>query len=110
MIGKLRNEDGMTLIELLISISVMGIIIGPITISMMLGLLSSNGTKERLSDSAAAQLLSAYYPIDAESSKTVQAPTTVAPTDCGGSSGTTVVRFAWVDPASPTTPANATVV
>jgi hypothetical protein len=104
----------MTLIELLVSISVMGIIIGPITISMMIGLLSSSGTKERISDSAAAQLLSAYFVTDTESSKTVEVPTTVAATDCGGATGTTIVRYKWfdgsVDPASSVPAAQTTIV
>lgn len=114
MARRIRDDAGMTLIELLISISVLGIIIGPITISMMLGLLSTNGTKERISDSAGAQLLSAYFVTDVESSKTVQAPTSVAPSDCGGSSGNTIVRFKWidgsVDPSGSPTSAQTTVV
>jgi prepilin-type N-terminal cleavage/methylation domain-containing protein len=113
------NESGMTLIEMLIAISVLGIIIGPITMSLMLGLLSSNGTKERISDSAAAQLLSAYLVTDVESSKTVQdpGPTPVASGECGHSpsiASIAVVRFTWIDgdldPSVPAPAAKQTVV
>jgi prepilin-type N-terminal cleavage/methylation domain-containing protein len=96
MSWRLNDDSGMTLIELLVSISVLGIIIGPITMSMLLGLLTTSGTKERISDSAAAQLISAYFVTDVESSNTVD--TATGSPSCGSDSGTVKVRFTWSDP------------
>src|SRR5438552_3745606 len=61
------DDSGLTLIELMISIGILGVIIGPIVASMLLGLLSSGGTRDRIADASSAQILSSYFPSDIQS-------------------------------------------
>jgi hypothetical protein len=83
----------MTLIEMVISISLLGILIGPITAMLLLGFASSNGTRERFADSSSAQLVSAYMIRD------IQSATTVAFDDPSGcASGTPRLRLSWGAP------------
>lgn len=91
---RLSNESGMTLIEMLIATAVLGIIIGPLTASLLLGYANAEGTRERLSDSAAAQIVSAYFPLDGASAEQV---TIAAPGPCVAPAKTWLT-FTWTDP------------
>ena len=95
--NQLRNESGMTLIEMLIAMAVLGIIIGPITGSLVLGLGNMHGTTETTSDSFSAQLLSLYWERDVASSETL---TLTAPgAGCSGE-GRQWFKADWTDPQS----------
>lgn len=97
---RLRDERGMTLVEMMIALSVLGIIVGPIMTSFLLGLLETTSTRERLADSSGAQVVSAYLLADVQSSKSVTLTSTGCPTSGGG---TPLLRFDWEDPKTPST-------
>ncbi len=99
---RLADERAMTLIEVMMSVAILGIIIVPITAAIMLGFATSNGTRERINDSTAAQLLSAYAPTDIQSAKWVIAmspPPSPAPAVGCTTGGTPLLRLEWDDPA-----------
>jgi prepilin-type N-terminal cleavage/methylation domain-containing protein len=98
----LADERGMTLVEVMMSVAILGIIIVPITAAIMLGFATSNGTRERINDSTSAQLLSAYAPTDVQSAKWVIAmlplPSPSPAVSCT-TGGTPLLRLEWDDPA-----------
>lgn len=63
-----RNETGFTLIELVIATGLLGVVIAPIAIGMLFGLVNSNGTRDRIADSASAEIFATYFPGDIQSS------------------------------------------
>ena len=75
MSGRVGADDGMTLVELIVSISVLAIIIVPIVSSFLIGTLEQNSTRARVADSASAELVSLYLPKDIEGSVRVVDPT-----------------------------------
>jgi hypothetical protein len=96
------DDAGMTLIELLISISVLMLIIGPITLVLQFGLATANSATHRTTDSAGAQLLSSYFVADVQTSGFVwsaTSPTSFASAprnnQCGGSN--TRLEMQWAD-------------
>lgn len=68
------DESGMTLIELLISVAVMMLIVGPIVMVLQFGLASSVAGSQRTTDSAGAQLLASYLPADVQSASLIWTP------------------------------------
>lgn len=95
---RLRDERGLTLIELMISMGVLMIIIVPITTSFLLGILQSTGAQARTADSSGAQLVSSYLLADIQSSQTVAASGSGCPS---AATGTVKMQLTWsdVDPA-----------
>lgn len=91
------DEQGMTLVEVLLSVTILAVIIGPIAASVMLGLMTSAGTRERVADSASSQLVSAYFMTDVQSSDTVTVPSPADAAPCGGTG--VVLQLDWDDPA-----------
>jgi Tfp pilus assembly protein FimT len=65
--GHLADEEGMTLIELMISMTLLTVVLVPIGAAMLLSLVHSNGIKDRIADSAGAQLVSSYFASDIQS-------------------------------------------
>jgi prepilin-type N-terminal cleavage/methylation domain-containing protein len=96
---RLQDEGGMTLIEMLIGMTVLGIVIGPITASLMFGLMTSNGTRDRIADSLSAQLTSVYFLKDVQSSDSVLVPSASSPSPACGGTGTVLLRMVWDDPS-----------
>jgi prepilin-type N-terminal cleavage/methylation domain-containing protein len=104
------SEDGVTLVELLISIVVIGIIMSTIAASLMFVLRTSNTASNRIDDSRGAQGLATYFTADAQS--TAHTTPIVAGVDqgfdtaaniwgCGAilppAPSANVVSLAWVD-------------
>jgi hypothetical protein len=83
----------MTLIELIISIAVLGILVGPISAMILLGFVSSDGTSNRIADSVSAQVVSSYLVTDVQSADLVQPGVSA----CAGS-GTPFLHLQWNDP------------
>src|SRR4051794_23869428 len=87
-----RSEAGITLIELMIAVTLLGIIIVPLTTAMVTGLISTGEAASRLSESRSPLFASAYFADDAQSSD-VNGVTVGGAAACGG--GTNVVTFSW---------------
>jgi prepilin-type N-terminal cleavage/methylation domain-containing protein len=89
-------EAGFTLIELMVAITITGIILVPIAAGLFVGLRTSDETSNRLAASNDAQLLSLWLPPDLHSagnqaSDVVATPT--ANTECSGMNN--VLRLRW---------------
>lgn len=91
------DDSGMTLIETVISIAMLGIILGPITGSLVLGYRNTRGTTERTADSSSAQLMSVYLEGDFAGSKTL---TLTAPVGACAAPGAQWASFSSTDPGT----------
>ena len=102
----MRSDDGFTLPELMVAVVILGIIAGAITGAIITGLKVTDGTAERVKESTDAQLASAYFAGDMQSSTAVIPA--VHPV-CGVPAGAAaVVSFSWEDPTDPAVPRVAT--
>jgi prepilin-type N-terminal cleavage/methylation domain-containing protein len=91
-------DDGLTLIELMIAVTVLSIIMLPLISSFLLGLLESTSSRERISDSASAQLISTYLLGDVQSAEEVYSEAQLsAGADCA-TTGTPKLELKWTDP------------
>lgn len=90
----MRRDDGMTVIELLISMMILGIIMAPLATSFVLGLETTRGSELDAGDSADAQLLAGFWDGDVASAQTVG----TSAFTCG--TGTGVVQLRWNDGAA----------
>lgn len=88
---RLRDEDGFTLAELMLTMVIGGIVMAAMVNSIVVGLRTTDETSTRLAESRGAQITSAHFLGDAQSSDDVS----TSDTDCSGV--TPVVRFAWTD-------------
>lgn len=95
-IRMMRRENGVTLIELLIAIAILGVLISALAGSIIVGLRTTDDTQRRMSESHDAQFLTTYLVPDVQSAEAI---TTSTPA-CGGS--TPVVRFTWTDEGATT--------
>lgn len=87
-------ESGVTLVELLVAVAVLGIISYALTESLMLGLRTSDGTAANISSSIASRTVSSYLSDDVHSSTSVHAGWVDCPsTDPGG----VVLALGWTD-------------
>src|SRR4051812_35114190 len=88
-----RNDDGFTIVELLISMGILGIIITPLATAFFIGLGTFKTTDADIANSSDAQVASLFFSDDAASADSV-----ATNADCGSSSdGDPVVQFNWQD-------------
>jgi prepilin-type N-terminal cleavage/methylation domain-containing protein len=119
-----RRDEGVTLLEVLIVVTILGIIIGPLTASIIVFIKNTNATTDRMAESHDAQITAAYFTQDVQSIgvrdwsdavddddpyKTFKpsielgsAPRGMAACPSENLTTTLVVRFAWDDPVPPT--------
>jgi prepilin-type N-terminal cleavage/methylation domain-containing protein len=109
-----RREGGFTLIELLLTITIMGTISASLGTGLVLFLTNTDSTIHRIAESHDAQLGTAYFAQDVQSTgirsttspynlvQSVDITTTSAPLGLCGSVGTPVLRLGWDDPSSAT--------
>lgn len=95
----MKREDGVTLVELLVTMAILGTVASAIVAAVIVGLRTTDVTEQRLSTSRNAQLVSAYFAGDVAASETVS----LSDSTCGNVAP--VVRFRWDD----TDPLGATV-
>lgn len=88
-----KADDGMTLIELLIAISILLVIMTPLVASFVLSLATTSRVDQDITNSADAQLLASYYDADVSNADTV------GTTSSCGATGT-VLEVAWRDGAT----------
>lgn len=87
-----RDDAGMTIIELVVAIIVLGIIIVPLSTSVIIGLATTQRAAQRTTDTTDQQLLASYFLYDVQSAADVS---TTSP-GCGGAN--TILQLHWVDP------------
>jgi prepilin-type N-terminal cleavage/methylation domain-containing protein len=109
-----RDDSGVTLVEVLISLAVLAIIIAPLSAALIGFLRNTDETTRRMGESHDAQITAAYFAQDVQAIGVrnwttapyplLQSIETNAPAASGlypcGATGTAVVRFAWDDPTS----------
>lgn len=96
MNARALREDGVTLIELLATVVILGIVISAIGGALFLGLKTSDEAQARLEESHDAQLLSAYFAEDAASQTTLRRDVST----CGEAAAageTPVAFFKWTE-------------
>jgi prepilin-type N-terminal cleavage/methylation domain-containing protein len=94
-----RDERGFTLAELMVAISILGMIAVPLTASIILGLRTTSDSQQRYKEARGAQLTSAYFPFDVASATNI---TLADASPCGGAGPAAVASFTWADDLSPT--------
>jgi prepilin-type N-terminal cleavage/methylation domain-containing protein len=94
-----RDERGFTLPELMVALSILGMIMAPLTASIFVGLRTIGDSQQRYTEAHGAQLTSAYFPFDVASATNI---IPADPTPCGGTGPTVVASFDWADDLSPT--------
>jgi prepilin-type N-terminal cleavage/methylation domain-containing protein len=94
---RLRGETGMTLVELLVALTIVGLISAALFGSFFFAVSSGASSAQRVSDSAGAQLTSSLFVADAQSSDNVRS----SGSKCGGSN--TIVEFDETDADSSVT-------
>jgi prepilin-type N-terminal cleavage/methylation domain-containing protein len=90
------SESGMTLVELLISIVILGILGSAIGTISMAGMRNHRQTEKEQSAQAAVQSIAYYLPGDASSATTVNVNTSAFDTVCG-ITGSNLVKLQWTD-------------
>lgn len=82
-----RREQGMTVIELLIAIMILGIIMAPLATAFVIGLQTTRGSELDAGNSADAQLIAGFWDIDVASAESVR----TSGITCGA--GTAIVQL-----------------
>lgn len=113
-IKRTERDRGVTLIELLIAIAILGVIIGPLAAAVIVYLRNTKATTDRMAESHDAQIASAYFVHDIQSagvrdwttkpynplqSIELGVPMNGGLYGCGSAATPVLVRFAWDDPA-----------
>jgi len=87
-----RDEDGFTLVELLMAIAVLGIIVSAIATALIVTLRNLDATHDRMAESHDAQMASAFLVTDVQSATTITTTQPACPTTTA-----TVADFVWDD-------------
>jgi prepilin-type N-terminal cleavage/methylation domain-containing protein len=87
---RLQQEEGFTLVELIITVAITGLLMSAIAGALIVGLKTTDATSARMSESHDAQVTSAYLANDVQSASSVNVSS--ASTNCTGAS-TTLITF-----------------
>lgn len=83
----------MSVIEIVVAFMVLGVIVAPLSTSVIIGLSSTERAAQRTTDTSDQQVLASYFSHDVQSADDVQTAST-----CGAGTGSSVVQLHWVDP------------
>lgn len=91
----MRDEDGFTLIEMVIAVMVLGVVIASIAMGMIVMFRTTEETTQRLSESPDLQIAAAYFGSDVQSAQSFTGT-------CGSppAGSTTLVTLSWIDPGA----------
>jgi len=95
----MRDEEGFTLIELMIGMVIITLLIGAIGSALVVSLRTTDVTNKRMSENHDVQITSSYLANDVQSAASVDAATATA--DCSGAF-TTLVTFTYAAIGNPT--------
>jgi Prokaryotic N-terminal methylation motif len=90
-----RSEAGITLIELLIAITLTGIMMGTLSGAIFIGFHTTGGTQKRVEESTSANILSSYFGSDVQSAQFVGVNVSESTGICGA--GAAVVGLLLTD-------------
>jgi prepilin-type N-terminal cleavage/methylation domain-containing protein len=86
--ARARGEAGVSLIELLIAISITGILMAPIGAAIYFGFRTTGATQARVAESDGANILASYFVPDLQGSVAAATNATESPAACGGAGAT----------------------
>ena len=86
-----RSDNGMTLIEVLITVAILLIIAVPLMSVLTMGLIIPSQEEQRLQDTGNEQLFASFFTTDVQSADTVDT------SGCAGATGTVLIAFHWTD-------------
>lgn len=86
-----QRDEGFTLVELLLAISIMLVIIVPLASSFILGIGTANGGLQDTTNTVDAQILAGFFDTDVASAETASTSSSC------GTSGTAVLGLLWHD-------------
>ncbi len=92
-----RRDGGFTIVELLVSITVLGIIAPVMVSAIVLGLKATSATTAQLNASHSRQELAAFFTTDVQSAVTLADKTSTDTTTCMASGEALVGRLSWTD-------------
>ena len=96
--GLPKQQDGFTLIEVMIVIVFIAAVIGGIAAAMMTSFKNVAGVQSKVSDSHDAQVAAAYFGRDVQTATTLS--TASAPVCGGAEAGSQVLGLGWTDSSS----------
>jgi hypothetical protein len=94
-IARRRAERGMTLVEALVAVALMGLITGALSMALMVTIGPDQDAGDRLSSARNAQLTTLYLPDDVQSATTVDLAAASTPQCTGTEAGSNVLLLTW---------------
>jgi prepilin-type N-terminal cleavage/methylation domain-containing protein len=88
------RDDGFTVIELLIALTVSGLILAPLAAAIFVGFRTTGDTQTRLAQSDSANVLAAYFIPDVQNASILGFGATQL--DCGSASGPVDIALTWL--------------
>jgi hypothetical protein len=86
------DDSGVTLIELVLATALTGLLAGVVGAAFVIGVKTTGAATDRIEAARHSQIVSAVFPVDAQSAKTI----TASPTGCAGAPAT-VAELGWTE-------------
>ncbi|MPY91921.1 MAG: prepilin-type N-terminal cleavage/methylation domain-containing protein [Acidimicrobiia bacterium] len=97
------GDEGFTLVELLLTVTIMSIVVGTLSMALILAMRTTDDAADRMAESQSAQLLNKWLPGDVQQADPGPGgvDTGETPSGCAQSEGSNVVRFRTTSTTSP---------